>query len=50
MTASISPASTSISCLLFPERLGYPRPIFAFVRDNRANLDRLLFESVLTTG
>ena len=36
--------------LLFPERLGYPRPIFAFVRDNRTNLDHLLFELVLTIG
>ena len=30
--------------LFFLERRGYPPPIVAFVRDNRANLDHLLFD------
>ena len=30
--------------LYFLERLSYPAPIVAFVRDNVANLDHLLFD------
>jgi len=30
--------------LVFLKRLGYPWPILAFVQDNRANLDHLLFD------
>jgi len=30
--------------LVFLKRLGYPWPIIAFVQDNRANLDHLLFD------